>query len=351
MYGRSVSSGLVPISNPPNPFVPETMQYLDDIPPEERRAQLQVFEDHSRTILAHNDSPDVGFDYSVNPYRGCYHACAYCYARPTHEYLGFGAGTDFERKITVKPQAAMLLREAFEARRWKGELVVFSGVTDCYQPLEASYRLTRGCLEVCAEYRNPAGIITKSPLVERDIDVLQEIHRVARIGVTISIPIWDKEKARAVEPGVATPARRMETIRRLAAAGLAVGVNVAPLIPGLGDEGMVEVLEAAAEAGATRAGLVMLRLPGSVRAVFLERMQRDLPLQADKIVSRVKEVRGGKLYDSRFGARGRGEGAYADAVQALFAATTRRLGLNSECWPEMPSTFSRPRERRQLGLF
>ncbi len=341
----------IPIANPPNPFVPEVMEYLDDIPPEERRAVLHVYEDHTRTILASNDSPDVGFDFSVNPYRGCTHACAYCYARPTHEYLGFGAGTDFERKITIKPRAHELLREAFEARRWKGELVVFSGVTDCYQPLEASYRLTRRCLEVCVEYQNPAGIITKSPLVERDIDVLRELQRVARVGVTISIPIWNKEKARAVEPGVATPARRIETIRKLAEAGLPVGVNVAPLIPGLGDEGMVEVLEAASAAGATRAGLVMLRLPGSVRAVFLERMQRDLPLQADKIVSRIKEVRGGKLYDPRFGTRGSGEGVYADAVHALFAATTRRLGMNGESWPELPTTFSRPSERRQLGLW
>ncbi len=307
MYCRGVS--LIPIANPPNPFVPETMEYLDEIPPEERRAVLQVFEDHSRTILASNDSPDVGFNFSVNPYRGCYHACAYCYARPTHEYLGFGAGTDFERKITIKPKAPELLREAFEAKRWKGELVVFSGVTDCYQPLEASYRLTRGCLEVCAEYRNPVGIITKSPLIERDIDVLGELRRVARVGVTISIPIWNKEQARAIEPGVATPARRIETIRKLTDAGLSVGVNVAPLIPGLGDGGMVEVLEAARAAGARRAGLVMLRLPGSVRAVFLERLKRDLPLQADKIIARVKEVRGGKLYDSRFGTRERERGS------------------------------------------
>jgi len=336
---------LIPIANPPNPFVPETMEYLDDIPPEERRAVLQVFEDHTRTILASNDSPDVGFNFSVNPYRGCYHACAYCYARPTHEYLGFGAGTDFERKITIKPKAPELLREAFEAKRWKGELVVFSGVTDCYQPLEASYRLTRGCLEVCAEYRNPVGIITKSPLVERDVDVLRELQRVARVGVTISIPIWDKQHARAIEPGVATPARRIETIRKLAEAGLSVGVNVAPLIPGLGDEGMVEVLEAASAAGARRAGLVMLRLPGSVRAVFLERIQRDLPVQADKVISRIKAVRGGKLYDSRFGTRGSGEGAYADAVHALFGATTKRLGMNADAWPDVPTTFSRPSER------
>src|SRR2546428_9101507 len=208
-----------PISNPPNPWLSTEVEYLDEIPP----AKLEVYEDHTREILAHNDSPDVGFSWSVNPYRGCFHACAYCYARPTHEYLGLGAGTDFERKITVKPQAPQLLREAFERPSWKGELVVFSGVTDCYQPLEASYRLTRGCLEVCAEYRNPAGIITKSPLIERDLDVLQQLQRDARVSVSVSIPIWDRGHAHAIEPYVATPQRRMKAIERLAAAGLDVG--------------------------------------------------------------------------------------------------------------------------------
>ena len=199
-------------------------------------APLEVFEDHTRTILSRNDSPDVGFDWSVNPYRGCFHACAYCYARPSHEYLSFGAGTDFERKIVVKKHAPELLREAFDAPKWRGELVIFSGVTDCYQPLEASYRLTRGCLEVCAEYRNPAGIITKAPLIERDIDVLQELARVAHLSVMVSVPFWDEAKARAIEPFVTTPVRRMRTIERLARAGVRVGVMVAPIIPGLNDE-------------------------------------------------------------------------------------------------------------------
>jgi len=244
-----------------------------------------------------------------------------------------------------------LLKEAFERPSWKGDLVAFSGVTDCYQPLEASYLLTRGCLEVCVEYRNPAGVITKSPLIERDIDVLAELGRVAQVGVSLSIPMWDETHARALEPGVSAPRRRIETIRKLAMAGIQVGVNVAPLIPGLGDEDLVKVLEAAADAGATYAGLVMLRLPGAVRPVFLERLERELPLRAPKVISRIKEVRGGAMSDPRFGKRQRGEGPYAQAIEALFEATTRRLSLNVEPWREPAQTFSRPSERQQLGLF
>jgi len=188
---------LRPLANPPNPWATTDVEYLDGEAP---TAQLEVYEDRTRGILAHNDSPDLGFAWSVNPYRGCFHACAYCYARPSHEYLSFGAGTDFERKIVVKRDAPELLRAAFDEAKWKGELVVFSGVTDCYQPLEVSYRLTRACLEVCAEYRNPAAIITKAPLVERDIDVLQELARVARVAVSVSVPFWDEARARAIEP-------------------------------------------------------------------------------------------------------------------------------------------------------
>lgn len=336
-----------PISNPPNPWLSTEVEYLDEIPP----AELEVYEDHTREILAHNDSPDVGFSWSVNPYRGCFHACAYCYARPTHEYLGLGAGTDFERKITVKPEAPRLLREAFERPSWKGELVVFSGVTDCYQPLEASYRLTRGCLEVCAAYGNPAGIITKSPLIERDLDVLQELNRKARVSVGVSIPIWDRAHARAMEPFVATPQRRMKTIERLAAAGLRVGVNVAPVIPGLSDADIPRILEAAHAAGARRAGFVFLRLPGSVKQVFEQRLREELPLRADRVLNRVREARGGKLYDPRFGIRGRGEGNYAEAARALFESTVKRLGMNEgfQDGAEV-DTFRRPGRGRQLPL-
>jgi len=334
--------GLRPISNPPNPWLSREVDYLGEIP----EAKLEVYEDHTREILAHNDSPDVGFTWSVNPYRGCFHGCAYCYARPTHEYLGLGAGTDFERKITIKPDAPRLLREAFERPSWRGELVVFSGVTDCYQPLEASYRLTRGCLEVCAEYRNPVGIITKAPLIERNLDVLAA----ARASVTVSIPIWNREHAHAIEPYVATPQRRMKTVERLAAAGLDVGVNVAPIIPGLSDADMPAILEAAKAAGARRAGYVFLRLPGSVAKVFEERIRQSLPLRAGRILARVREARGGKLYDPRWGVRGRGEGEYADTVRALFEHTARRLGLNQDFQGPAQEGFQRPGRGRQLPL-
>jgi DNA repair photolyase len=339
---------LQPVSNPPNPWLSSEVEYFEEHPV----ARLEVFEDHTRKILASNDSPDLGFSYSVNPYRGCMHACAYCYARPGHEYLSFGAGTDFDRKIVVKPHAPELLREAFEARSWKGELVVFSGVTDCYQPLEASYRLTRGCLEVCADYKNPVGIITKAPLIERDLDVLTRLAAVTRLSVTLSVPLWDPDKARAIEPYVATPLRRIRTIARLAQAGIDVGVNVAPMIPGLGDEDIVEILTAAAASGARHAGFVFLRLPGPVAQVFEERLRTALPLRADKILARIREARGGKLYDSRFGKRQRGEGAYAEAAKALFDTTCRRLGLNAREPVEVEvNTFARPpRPGQQLRL-
>ena len=337
-------------SNPPNPFHSTALEYLEEDHP---RAKVHVWEDTTRNILATNDSPDVGFSFSVNPYRGCMHGCAYCYARPGHEYLGFGAGTDFDTQIVVKQRAPELLREAFWKPSWKGELVVFSGVTDCYQPLEASLRLTRGCLEVCAEFRNPVGIITKSPIIERDIDVLQQLHREASVSVAVSIPFHDPELARAIEPGVATPRRRLQIVERLAAAGLKVGVSIAPIIPGL-DEGVSRVLADAAAAGAHFAGFVLLRLPGPVEQVFVDRLRTALPLRAEKVLHRIQETRGGKMYDPRFHHRQRGEGQYAEAVAALFEAQARKVGraprLNEE--QERPPTFRRPpRPGDQLGLF
>jgi DNA repair photolyase len=346
---------LSPVSNPPNPWRSTEIEYLDEVPP----ARLELYEDHSRQILSHNHSPDLGFRYSLNPYRGCVHGCAYCYARPTHEYLSFGAGTDFERKIVYKPEAKALLREAFEKPSWQGELIVLSGVTDCYQPVEASLRLTRGCLEVCAEYKNPVAIITKAPLIERDLDLLTELARRTQLSITVSVPLWDPERARAVEPYVASPQRRVRTIERLARAGLRVGVNVAPLIPGLAEEDIAKVLFAAADAGARYAGSVFLRLPGSVRAVFEERVRAALPLRAERILSRVREARGGRLYDSKFGTRHRGEGPYADSLHALFRSACEKAGLNvgfggedeDEAAVKRQPTFQRPpRAGEQLKL-
>ena len=340
---------LRPLANPPNPWASNDIEYLDGEAP---LAELEVYEDHTRGILARNDSPDLSFEWSVNPYRGCFHACAYCYARPSHEYLSFGAGTDFERKIVVKKRAPELLREAFDAPKWLGGRIVFSGVTDCYQPIEASYRVTRGCLEVCAEYRNPAAIITKAPLIERDIDVLQEMTRVARVSVMISIPFWDEAKARAIEPFVTPPARRIRTIERLARAGVRVGVMVAPVIPGLNDEDMGAVLLAARDAGASHAHTTLLRLPGPVKDVFEERLRASLPLRADRVLRRIRETRGGKMNDARFGSRMEGEGVYADSIHALFDQTVARLGLRAS-WPrERRDTFERPLGRRdQMRLW
>lgn len=343
---------LRPVANPPNPFATTDVEYLEGAVPD---ARLRVLEDHSRSILSKNDSPDVGFNWSVNPYRGCYHACAYCYARPSHEYLSLGAGTDFDRTIVVKPDAPDLLREAFDRKTWQGDTVVFSGVTDCYQPLEASYRITRACLEVCAEYRNPVGVITKAPLVERDLDVLERIADRARLEVAISVPIWDPEIARAIEPSVATPQRRVRTIERLAARGIKTRVMIAPILPGLNDEDIGDVMAAARAAGAARASFVMLRLPGSVAKVFEERIEAALPLRAGKILRRVREARGGKLYDGRFGVRGRGEGPYAEAVAALFTRLARHHGLDGREMgegPEPATPFARPLGGKlQLPLF
>jgi DNA repair photolyase len=338
-----------PISNPPNPWSSTEVEYLDEIP----RAELQVYEDQTREILATNDSPDVGFRWSVNPYRGCIHGCAYCYARPSHEYLSFGAGTDFETRIMVKLRAPELLRHAFERPSWKGEPICFSGVTDCYQPLEASYRLTRRCLEVCAEYRNPVIIVTKGVLIERDLDVLSALAREASVHVRVSVPFHDSQTARAIEPYVATPARRLLAIERLSRAGIPVGVNVAPLIPGLNDEDLPRILAAAKEAGATSAGYVLLRLPGAVKSVFEERLRANLPLRAERVLHRIRETRGGKLYDSRWNVRGRGEGLYADTLSALFDAAVRKFGLDGAEWEkEMRPTFRRPvRPDPQLTLF
>jgi DNA repair photolyase len=321
----------VPISNPPNPWATTEVEYLEGaLRPDVR---LEVYEDRTRQILSRNDSPDVGFTFSVNPYRGCFHACAYCYARPSHEYLSFGAGTDFDRKILVKLRAPELLREALAKKSWRaknaGETIVFSGVTDCYQPLEASYRLTRRCLVVCAEAGQPAAVITKAPLIERDVDVLQALGRAASAHVTLSIPFWDADRARAIEPYVATPQRRMRTVEALARAGVSVGVNVAPIIPGLNDHDIPKILAAARDAGAVDAGYVLLRLPGSVKMVFEDRLRTAMPLAADRILHRIRETRGGQLYDPRFGVRGRGEGTYATAIRTLFMTTAACFGLKT----------------------
>ncbi|MBI3458047.1 MAG: PA0069 family radical SAM protein [Candidatus Rokubacteria bacterium] len=328
------------IWNPPNPYLTEHRELLGEPPV----AELEVYEDHSKSILSRNNSPDIGFRWSVNPYRGCFMSCAYCYARPTHEYFGFGAGTDFERKIFVKPRAPHLLEQAFRRRSWERELVAFSGVTDCYQPLEAAWKLTRGCLEVCLAFRNPVAVITKSLLIRRDAELLAALAREAQASVALSIPFLDEDVARAVEPGAPTIRRRFETMELLAKAGVPVGIGVAPLIPGLNDDAIPGLLKEAKRRGAQFAFHTLLRLPGSVKAVFFHRLQEQLPLRAARIEHRIRETRAGRLSDSRFGRRHHGEGAYWDAIEQLWRLWTRRLGFDKDAddEPEPPSTFRRP---------
>ncbi|MBI2884761.1 MAG: PA0069 family radical SAM protein [Candidatus Omnitrophica bacterium] len=326
--------------NPPNPYLTEHHELLGEPP----AAELEIYEDRSKTILSKNDSPDVGFRWSVNPYRGCFNACAYCYARPTHEYFGWGAGTDFERKIVIKPNAPQLLEEAFRRPSWQGERVVFSGVTDCYQPIEAVYQLTRKCLEICRDFRNPVAIITKSLLVRRDAELLAQLAREASACVNMSIAFRDETVARAIEPGTPTIRKRFETMRILADAGVPVAIGVAPIIPGLNDQDIPWLLQEAKRCGATGAFHTLLRLPGSVKEVFFHRLEERLPLRARKIEHRIRGVRNGRLSDSRFGSRHYGEGVYWEAIEQSWALWTRRLGWDREAEdaPERLSTFRRP---------
>jgi DNA repair photolyase len=312
---------------------------------------LELYEDDSRSIVTENESPDLSFRYNLTPYRGCAHGCAYCYARQTHEYLGFGIGADFERRLVIKPRAAELLRETFEQKRWRGDLLVISGNTDAYQPIEARLGLTRACLEVCAEYANPVHIITKGCLIERDIDVLQRLMQRTSVGVSISVTFWDAEVCRAIEPYAPPPSRRVETIRRLSAAGVPVLLHVAPVIPGLSDRDVVPIMEASREAGAISAMMMPVRLPGGVAEVFEQRLAERLPLKREKVLARIREMRGGRLNESRFFLRQRGRGQYSRALEQMFEATSHRLGFGP--FPEpRTDTFRRPaRKGDQLDLF
>lgn len=342
---------LKPVDNPPNPWLGSHVEWIDAPPP----ASLKVFEESARSIVSENHSPDVGFRFSANPYRGCFHGCAYCYARPTHQYLDFGAGTDFERKLVVKTNAPQLLRTEFAKSSWKGERLILSGNTDCYQPLEASYRLTRAMLEVCTEFRNPVGIITKSAVIRGDLDVLKELNSVADLSVAISIPFLDSEMARALEPGAPTPKVRFDTIRALASIGIQVTVAVAPIIPGLNDSQIPGILAAAADAGATAAFRIMLRLPAEVKPVFLERLEQHYPLRASKVISGVRAARGGELYRAEFGSRMSGEGERWAMIERVFDLACKRAGLVSAGESESASmpvkhgaTFRRPTSQQSL---
>lgn len=337
------------LDNPPNPYESRYREWLEPPP----KVRTEVYLDASRSILSRNDSPDIPFRWSVNPYRGCQHACAYCYARPTHEYLGWGAGTDFDSRILVKPNAPELLAREFSRRSWKREQVAFSGVTDCYQPLEAVWELTRRCLDVCRQFRTPVGIVTKSYLIVRDIKLLVKLHHAARVRVYCSITFADDATARALEPGVPPPSRRFEALRRLSEAGVPTSLMLAPIIPGLNDHDIPTILERAAECGARTACYIPLRLPGSVAEVFLTRVREELPDAAGRIEARIREMHGGELNDARFGFRMEGRGAYWDGVRQLFEHSARRFGLNLETDPDGHAAppKSAPPASVQLPLF
>jgi DNA repair photolyase len=294
---------------------------------EQPSVATQVLRDSTRQILAHNDSPDVGFDTSINPYRGCEHGCTYCYARPTHEYLGFSAGLDFETRILVKEDAPALLRRELESPRYQPRVIALSGVTDPYQPLERRLRITRGCLEVLAEKRNPVIIVTKNRLVARDADLLATLAAHDAAHVMLSITTLDEELARRMEPRTSTPRNRLRALEELRAAGVPCGVMVAPVVPAINDHEIPRILEAAREAGALNAGWVLLRLPHGVKELFADWLERHYPDRRDKVLGRLREARDGKLYRPEFFGRQRGDGAYAEQLAALFELHRKRLGF------------------------
>jgi DNA repair photolyase len=338
-------------SNPKNRF--ETVERVAD-PQDEldqtSAPQTQFFPDRSKSIIAYNDSPDVGFDASINPYRGCEHGCVYCYARPSHEYLGFSAGLDFESKIMVKEDAPELLRRELASRSWKPQLVALSGNTDCYQPAEKKRELTRRCLEVLLDFRNPVVIVTKNFLVTRDIDILSRMARYNGVGVTISLTTLDQKLSGALEPRASRPARRLAAIKMLADAGVPVGYLQAPMIPGLTDAEAPAIGVAAARAGASFSGYVALRLPFAVKELFEQWLERHYPGKKNKILNRVREIRRGKLNDPNFKSRMRGDGIYADQMAELFHLARKKSGINAR-WPKLATEHFRVPAKDQLSLF
>lgn len=328
----------------------ERDEYID---PEESASKIPTifYNDYSKSILAKNESPDLVRGYSINPYRGCEHGCIYCYARPTHEYLGFSSGIDFETKIMVKKNAPKLLEEELSKRSWEPQTILLSGNVDCYQPVERKLEITRKCLEVFLNFRNPLGIITKNALVQRDIDILKELSQLNLVRVIISITTLKNDIQRRMEPRTSAPQKRLQTIERLVNSGIVTGVNVAPVIPGLTDEEMPSILKAASECGAKFAGKVILRLPHGVKELFVDWVKREFPDRANKIINRIRDLHAGKLYDSTWGKRMTGEGKWAETVQQVFEVNCKRYGLNADNIPMTTKLFRIPDSVKNPGQF
>ncbi|MBI5766541.1 MAG: PA0069 family radical SAM protein [Verrucomicrobia bacterium] len=331
------------VVNPPNRFEPLLIVPDPDCLPEDRpHPRTQFFFDASESILTENDSPDIPYTFGLNPYRGCEHGCAYCFARPYHEYLGWSSGLDFETKIMVKLRAPALLRRELASPRWQPQHIAMSGATDCYQPAERQFRVTRGCLEVCAELRQPISIVTKNALITRDRDLLAPLAALHAAAAYVSVTTLDPDLAGKLEPRASRPAARLRAIRELADAGIPVGVMVAPVLPGLTDHEIPAILDAAAAAGATGAGYIVLRLPYAVKEVFLSWLDTHAPTKKARVVDRIREIRGGKLNVTAWGKRLRGEGIFAEQIRALFETAARRAGLSTERRRLSTAHFRRP---------
>lgn len=296
----------------------------------EKKIPTQFFYDDSKSVIAKNDSYDVGFEYSFNPYRGCEHGCVYCYARPSHEFLGFSSGTDFESKIMIKKDAPRLLEAEFNKKNYMPDFIMFSGNTDCYQPVERELKITRETLKVCLKYRNPVSVITKNDLILRDTDILTELAGLDLVSVSISVTSLDRDLVRRMEPRTSTPERRLQVIEELAERNIPVGVNIAPVIPGLNDEEIPRILKEASGRGALFAGHIMLRLPYAVKALFLQWLKNEFPDRESKIVNKIREMRDGKLNDYEPGTRFSGKGELAETIHNLFEMSCRKYGLNKE---------------------
>lgn len=343
--------------NPPNRFEPIHLQVLEEHrgdlseeAPGGRQIPREVIRDVSKSIINHVDSPDIGFEWTVNPYRGCEHGCIYCYARPGHEFLGLSCGLDFETKIHAKVEAPELLRAALMKPSWKGETIVMSGVTDPYQPVERELEITRRCLEVMAEFRQPVSIITKSRLVTRDIDLLARLARDRAASVAVSLTSLDNKVASIMEPRASAPRERLAAIRELTAAGVPVAVMTAPLIPRINDHEVPALLEAAAEAGAVSAGYVFIRLPHQIKDLFLEWLARHFPDRAGHVESLIRQSRGGALYNAKWFARGKGEGEIAAQIGKTFKVFAARSGLNRPRPGLSSAAFRRPERQAGQGL-
>jgi DNA repair photolyase len=324
--------------------------YVDYQPEDRPEYKTRLFRDDTKNIISFNQSPDVPFEAGLNPYRGCEHGCVYCFARPFHEYLGFSSGLDFETKIMVKYDAPELLKKIFQSPKWKPQVIAMSGITDVYQPIERKLLITRKCLEVFAEFRAPVGIITKNYLITRDIDYLQELSKYNCASVYISITTLDKDLGQKMEPRTSSPTRRLRAIEELSKAGIPVGVNVAPIIPGITDHEIPEILKTSKEAGAQSAGHIILRLPYKVKDLFQNWLDQHYPDRKEKVINRIKSMRDGNLTNSNFGERMKGKGEYYEQINQSFAIHSRRLGLNKRS-SRLTTEFFRKAHGDQLKLF